>query len=70
MQNHKLALLKLETRRIVTEAEKQIETKKKEATLEAKEEIHRMRQELDRDTKDRRNELSRQERRLVQKKKI
>ena len=32
-----------EARRIVTEAEKQIETKKKEATLEAKEEIHRMR---------------------------
>ena len=35
--------------------------------LEAKEDIHRLRQELDRDTKERRNEISRQERRVVQK---
>ena len=35
--------------------------------LEAKEDIHRLRQELDRDTKDRRSELQRQERRIVQK---
>ena len=35
--------------------------------LEAKEDIHRLRQELDRDTKERRSELQRQERRIVQK---
>ena len=56
-----------EARRIVAEAEAKGESKKKEALLEAKEDIHRLRQELDRDTKDRRSELQRQERRIVQK---
>ena len=35
--------------------------------LEAKEDIHRLRQDLDKETKERRNELQRQERRVVQK---
>ena len=35
--------------------------------IDTKEEIHRMRQELDKDTKDRRNELARQEKRVIQK---
>lgn len=56
-----------EARRIVEEAEAKGESKKKEALLEAKEDIHRLRQELDRDIKDRRGELQRQERRIVQK---
>ena len=56
-----------EAKRIVAEAETKGETKKKEALLEAKEDIHRLRQELDRETKDRRSELQRQERRVVQK---
>ena len=56
-----------EAHRIIVEAEAKGEEKKKEVVLEAKEEIHRMRQDLDRDTKERRNELQRQERRLVQK---
>lgn len=56
-----------EARKIVASAEARGETRKKEALLEAKEDIHRMRQELDRDTKDRRGELQRQEKRLVQK---
>lgn len=56
-----------EARRIVADAEAKGETKKKEAMLEAKEDIHRLRQELDKETKDRRNELQRQERRVVQK---
>ena len=56
-----------EARRIVAEAEAKGESRKKEALLEAKEDIHRLRQELDRDTKDRRSELQRQERRIVQK---
>ena len=50
-----------EAQRIVAEARQQGETKKKEALLEAKEEIHRQRQELDRDTKERRSEIQRQE---------
>ena len=52
--------------KIVSEAEKQSETKKKEVVLEAKEEIHRLRAELDREIRDRRNEIQRAERRLLQ----
>lgn len=53
--------------RIISEAQKIGESKKREVLLEAKEEIHRSRVELDREIKDRRNEIQRQERRLVQK---
>lgn len=56
-----------ESKRIVSEAQKVAEGKKREALLEAKEEIHRSRVELDREIKDRRNEIQRLERRLVQK---
>lgn len=56
-----------EAKRIVEDAEAKGESKKKEALLEAKEDVHRLRQELDRDTRERRSELQRQERRIVQK---
>ena len=56
-----------EALKIVSDAEAKGEARKKELMLEAKENIHRLRQELDRDTKERRNEISRQERRVVQK---
>lgn len=49
------------------DAEKAAESKKKEALLEAKEEIHKLRSELERETKERRFELQRLERRLMQK---
>jgi len=52
--------------KIICEAEKQSETKKKEVVLEAKEEIHKLRAELDREIRDRRNEIQRAERRLLQ----
>lgn len=52
---------------MVDEAEKIGEAKKKEALLEAKEDIHKLRLELDKETKERRVELQRIERRLVQK---
>ena len=54
-----------DARRIVKAAESKGEAAKKEKLLEAKEDVHRLRQELDRETRDRRNELQRQERRLV-----
>ncbi|MGB4008601.1 MAG: ribonuclease Y, partial [Bacillota bacterium] len=41
--------------------------KKREAVIEAKEEVHRMRSEFDRECRDRRNELQRVERRILQK---
>lgn len=56
-----------ESKRILSEAQKAAESKKREVLLEAKEEIHKSRIELDREIKERRNEIQRFERRLVQK---
>ena len=56
-----------EARRIINDAIKSAEAKKREALVEAKEEIHRNRQEYDREVKERRIELQKQERRLQQK---
>ncbi len=56
-----------ESKRILNEAQKVAESKKRESLLEAKEEIHKSRLELDRDIKDRRLETQRSERRLLQK---
>ena len=53
--------------RIVNEAIKTGESKKREALLEAKEEIHKSRKEFEREEKERRNELQKQERRILQK---
>ena len=56
-----------EARRIVNEAIKSAESKKREALVEAKEEIHRNRSEYEREVKERRAEITKQERRLQQK---
>ena len=56
-----------EAKRIVNDGIKTAENKKREALLEAKEEIHRQRSECDREVKERRNEVQKQERRLQQK---
>ena len=56
-----------EAKRIVTNALTTAETKKREAVLEAKDEIHKERTELEREIKERRNEVQRQERRVFQK---
>ncbi|OQA70098.1 MAG: Ribonuclease Y [Firmicutes bacterium ADurb.Bin262] len=58
---------KKEAARLVNEAITQAETKKKEAILEAKDEIHKLRSETDRELRDRRAEVQRQERRIDQK---
>lgn len=52
---------------LILDAEKKSESIKKEIVLEAKEDANRIRSSLDREVKDRRNELSRSERRLLQK---
>lgn len=52
---------------IVSEAEKAAGEKKRELLLEAKEENQKLRSDFDREVKERRSELSRQERRLNQK---
>ncbi len=56
-----------EAKRIINDAIKNAESKKREALLEAKEEIHNNRTEYEREVKERRNELQKQERRLQQK---
>lgn len=56
-----------ESERVIQDAAKKAETTKRDIIAEGKEEIHRLRQELDRDTRDRRSELQRSERRLEQK---
>ena len=56
-----------EAKRIINEGIKSAENKKREALLEAKEEIHKNRSELEREVRERRSELSKQERRLQQK---
>ena len=56
-----------EAKRIINEAIKGGENKKREMLLEAKEEIHKSRSEYEREVKERRAEVSKQERSLQQK---
>ncbi len=56
-----------EAKRILNEAIKSAENKKREMMLEAKEEIHKSRAENERENKERRADLQKQERRLQQK---
>ena len=56
-----------EAKRIINEAIKSAESKKREALVEAKEEIHKNRSEFEREEKLRRAEVQKQERRLQQK---
>ena len=63
----KLGSAEEEAKRIVNDAIKAAEQKRKETVIEAKDEALRMKTEADKEIKERRNELSRQERRLDQK---
>jgi len=57
----------MEATRLINEAIRSGESRKKEMLLEAKDEIHRSRTEHEKEVKERRAELSKQERRLEQK---
>ena len=57
----------MEATRLINEAIRSGENRKKEMLLEAKDEIHKSRTEHDKEVKERRAELSKQERRLEQK---
>jgi len=52
---------------LILDAENRSETIKKEITIEAKEEAHRMRSEVEREVRERRAEIQRAEKRLIQK---
>lgn len=56
-----------EARKILSDAIKAAEARKKELLIEAKDEIHRQRSESDKDLRERRSEIQRQEHRLQQK---
>jgi conserved hypothetical protein YmdA/YtgF len=56
-----------QAKRIVSDAVKSTENKKKEVLLEAKDEAHRIRSEAEKEVRERRIEIQRQERRLQQK---
>ncbi len=56
-----------EAKRIINESIKSAENKKREMLVEAKEEIHKSRNENDRELRERRSEIQKQERRLQQK---
>ncbi len=56
-----------EARRILSDAMKNAEAKKREYVIEAKDEIHQLRTETEKDLRERRNEVQRQEHRLQQK---
>ncbi|MFZ2538656.1 MAG: Rnase Y domain-containing protein, partial [Oscillospiraceae bacterium] len=56
-----------QAKKILNDAIRDADTKKKETIIEAKDELHKLRSDADREIKERRGELSRQERRIVQK---
>lgn len=56
-----------EAEKILADADKEAESKKKTALVEAKDEIHKLRSDAEKEFKDRRYEISRQERRIQQK---
>jgi len=56
-----------EAKKLILQGEKQAEERKREILIEAKEEIHKSRIEMERDLKERRNEIQRMERRVIQK---
>lgn len=66
MAEAKIATAEDKARRIIDDAEKASEGKKREVLLEAKDDIFSMRSEAEKEIKNRRNELQRFERRLLQ----
>lgn len=62
----KVEALESEATNLVENAKRDAEALKKESILEAKEEVHKLRNDLDRDSRERRNEIQRLERRILQ----
>ncbi|WMJ82009.1 ribonuclease Y [Clostridium sp. MB40-C1] len=66
----KISEAEVKAKDIVGEAEKNAESIKKEAILEAKEEVHRLRNDFEKESRERRNELQRLERRNIQREEL
>ncbi|MDD5085320.1 MAG: ribonuclease Y [Candidatus Omnitrophica bacterium] len=63
----KLRQAELASKKMFSDAERDIETKRKEAQLEMKDQLYKARQDFEKETKDRRSELLVLEKRLMQK---
>ena len=61
-----ISMAEKEAKKILDESVKEAESRKKEAILEAKEEVHRLRTDLEKESRERRNEVQRLERRNIQ----
>ncbi|WP_091540341.1 ribonuclease Y [Alkaliphilus peptidifermentans] len=66
----KIGSAEILAKKLIEDAERDAETSKKEVLLEAKEEVHKLRNEFERESRERRNELQRIERRLIQKEEV
>ncbi|WP_376770425.1 ribonuclease Y [Clostridium lacusfryxellense] len=61
-----ISMAEKEAKKILDDSVKEAESRKKEAILEAKEEVHRLRTDLEKESRERRNEVQRLERRNIQ----
>jgi len=61
----KIGAAEAEAMRIVNEAVKEAQARKKESLIEAKDEIFKLKSEADKEIKERRSDISRQEKRLI-----
>ena len=66
IQEKKIGRTEEYARNLLDDAQRRAEEKKKESILEAKEEVIRLKNELDREIRDRRAEVQRSERRVAQ----
>ncbi len=57
-------------KKLIDEAQKRAEVIRKETVLEAQEEVHRLRSEFDKESRERRNEITKIEKRLVQREEV
>ena len=62
----KIEALEKEAETVLENSNREAEAIKKEAILEAKEEVHKLRSDLDKESRERRNEIQKLERRLIQ----
>ncbi|MFA7549173.1 MAG: ribonuclease Y, partial [Sedimentibacter sp.] len=63
----KIGSAEIEAKRIIEDTKQKAETRKREILVEAKDEAHRLRNEYERENKERRNEIQRAEKRLIKK---
>jgi len=64
---NKVEALEKQSREVLEKAERDAKAIKKESILEAKEELHKLRSDFDKESRERRNEVQRLERRVIQK---